>query len=1251
MTKAMLKITKWIATILSVLLMVFLIAIIGLLFTNTGLNVLLWGAQQAVPQLQVATTQGALFPRFTLNQVTFIDDDLHLDLKAKRVTLAVNANCLFEPALCVQELAVIGLDFAMPELPPESDETQVAESEPVTAISIPVPITIGRVVLNDIKLDILGNKIAWQSFSTNASMFGNRLKIGKTSWNDIQLSLAPNEADSATPTAAESERQPIVLPDVTIPLQVELMRFDINNFTLQQAEPIVVNHLGLVANAYQHNVSLKALELDLPLLVANLKADVRLQGEYPLNLSLKSTIKQAEANGQTVALDAFGSVNDLTLDAKFGGLAQATLHAQLSPLDPELPFDIVLDDVQAQWPLIGQGDYFISVPTLKTQGSLQGYNLTLQTQLKGKDLPDVSLDVAGKGTLEQIALESLLVETLGGSVRGQAMANWQAPINWQAALTMQDIQPGLQWSEAEGVISGKLETSGELTSQGGWKVALPLLDIDGTLRDYPLNIEGQLDASDPTGNGEFQVSTSGLTLAHGPNQITAKGVLDKNWRMGLSVDFPDLAKSVPDLAGKLIGDIQLGGDLKQPKIKLRLDADSLAWQKEATLQHVTLQGDVIPLPTPQAKIRLQARQLEYQQHSVESLDLNFAGTQQQHTLSLDMVSDLLSTSLAISGAFEDKPAMIWKGALDSVQFSTQQGPWELNQVTPIVVNVDKQQATIAAHCWLQNDSSLCLDKEATVGQNGAAQLSINQFDFKQISMFVPAETEIQGQADANITAKWAENSTPQAQATLNLSKGHVTQHLEQPVTLGWESVSLETNLDQNKLLAQWLLDVTDNGDISGQLTVPNVIAKDKTIDGILKLSTFNLDFLKPIIGEYSQVKSNITTDLTFNGPMLHPKVIGSLVVDEMLIKGDISPVDVNSGRLAVDFSGYQAVLNAAIQTPDGELDLVGDADWQRLEDWHANLRVFAEELMVDLPPMVKIKVVPDMTINVKPTLAKITGNINLPWGRILVEELPSSAVSVSKDQVILDASLQPIDDFNAIPFNIETDINISIGDDFKLNAFGLQGGLIGRLNVAQKDKGPFITGEINIKDGSYRSFGQDLVIKEGKILMNGPADQPYVSIKAIRNPDNTADDVIAGVKVTGPADEPEVSIFSEPAMPQANALSYLLRGQDIDGEAGGNAMTTALIGLSLAKSGRFVGEIGQAFGVQDLQLDTAGTGDDSQVTVSGYILPGLQVKYGVGIFSSVGEFTVRYRLMQDLYLEAVSGLDSAVDILYQFEFD
>jgi autotransporter translocation and assembly factor TamB len=40
--------------------------------------------------------------------------------------------------------------------------------------------------------------------------------------------------------------------------------------------------------------------------------------------------------------------------------------------------------------------------------------------------------------------------------------------------------------------------------------------------------------------------------------------------------------------------------------------------------------------------------------------------------------------------------------------------------------------------------------------------------------------------------------------------------------------------------------------------------------------------------------------------------------------------------------------------------------------------------------------------------------------------------------------------------------------------------------------------------------------------------------------------VIAGVRVTGSADEPKAEIFSDPAMSQQEALSYLLRGQGLD---------------------------------------------------------------------------------------------------------
>lgn len=59
----------------------------------------------------------------------------------------------------------------------------------------------------------------------------------------------------------------------------------------------------------------------------------------------------------------------------------------------------------------------------------------------------------------------------------------------------------------------------------------------------------------------------------------------------------------------------------------------------------------------------------------------------------------------------------------------------------------------------------------------------------------------------------------------------------------------------------------------------------------------------------------------------------------------------------------------------------------------------------------------------------------------------------------LNKDLEPESE-DTIPFNVMTNINISIGDDFKLSAFGLEGNLVGKLNVAQKDQGPFITGEV-----------------------------------------------------------------------------------------------------------------------------------------------------------------------------------------------
>ena len=64
------------------------------------------------------------------------------------------------------------------------------------------------------------------------------------------------------------------------------------------------------------------------------------------------------------------------------------------------------------------------------------------------------------------------------------------------------------------------------------------------------------------------------------------------------------------------------------------------------------------------------------------------------------------------------------------------------------------------------------------------------------------------------------------------------------------------------------------------------------------------------------------------------------------------------------------------------------------------------------------------------------------------------------------------------------------------------------------------------------------------------------------------EEVVAGLRVRGNAQTPELTVFSDPPMSQANALSYLVAGKPIDdigsGEGDGDAVQTATRSLGAA---------------------------------------------------------------------------------------
>ncbi|KLV02462.1 hypothetical protein ABT56_21465 [Photobacterium aquae] len=1232
------------------LLLFLVIALAALLYTPAGVKIAIWGAEKALPALSIEQSDGSLLQGFSLSGIAYQDQGM--DLSAKRLVLDIDDQCLLQPAVCLRQVEIAGLSFAMPTLPPSSEESQPAPDEPSTPFSMPIPISLDRLVLDDISLDILGNKVAWKHFSSAATLSGNQLILKPTVWDSITLALAKSDAESTPSSSTAGDPQAIELPDVILPLGISVERFTVTDFSLEGENAQKVALLDLIAKAEGSDVTVDRIQLNVPQGKLDVSAKIQLAGDYPLQLKAGLDVAMEPLSGHHLDVKASGSVKTLVLDARLSGTLDALLKGTLSPLDPELPFDLSLKSQHLQWPLTNKPEFTLNASALTASGDLKGYRFKLDSTVDGVPMPKVKARLVGKGSLDDVSLSKLALETLGGTVTGQASASWKDLVNWQGQLAFSHIQPGLEWPDVPGDLSGKLKTSGGLTRKGGWYVQLPELAVDGIVMSQPLDLVGQLDAKDLSGKGKLALSTTGLSLKHGPNGLTAKGQLDGDWDMAASINAPDLSQSVPGLKGEVAGTVSVKGKMAEPELDLVLDGKQLGWQDLASLASLEISGKVSPMPVLNADLTVRAAKGQYETFNLKTLALQFSGTEASHQLVLDMQAEPVSTVLKLAGVFDPKQG--WQGVLQQGEIETPIGPWRLNRPTAIGYQLNSQLATVAAHCWQQDRASLCLQENLSAGASGRAKVALKGFGFDLIKPYLPSDVALKGAVGANVEAVWAPDSAPYLNAQVSMPPGSLTQQLDpeaDPVRLGWDKVTLNALMQNDVLNADWLVAVRDNGDFSGRATVTQLTG-DKQIEGNVKLDRFMLGFLQPLLADYHDFAGQVDANLSVSGPILHPAVNGLLKVTDVKAQGKTVPLDVDKADITATFAGYQARLQGKVVTPDGDLSLSGEGDWQDLKAWRTKLRVNGRELEVNVPPMVAVKVSPDLTITAQPKQAEITGKVEIPWGRITVDQLPESAVSVSKDEVILGPDLKPVDTQSTMPFKIKTNVLVRIGDDVKLSAFGLKSGLVGDLNVRQNDKGPLVYGEINLRDGTYRSFAQELVIRKGQILFNGPADQPYLSIEAIRDPDNIEDDVIAGIRVTGPADEPKVDIFSDPVMPQQNALSYILRGRDLDSESdSGDAMTMALISMGLAQSGQLVGDVGEAFGIQDLALDTAGSGQDSQVTISGYIAPGLQVKYGVGIFNSIGEFTVRYRLMKDLYVEVVSGLDSAVDLLYQFEFN
>ncbi|MDN8557997.1 MULTISPECIES: autotransporter assembly complex protein TamB [Citrobacter] len=1247
--------------------LIFILLLLGtvafLVGTTSGLHLIFKAANRWVPGLEIGQVTGG-WRDLSLKNIRY--DQPGVAVNAGEVHLAVGLECLWDSSLCVNDLSLKNINVAIDskKMPP-SAPVEEEDSGPLN-LSTPYPITLSRVALNNINIKIDDTTVSVLDFTSGLNWQEKTLTLKPTSLQGLLIAL-PKVAEVAQEEVVEPKIQnpqpdekPLgetlkdlfskpVLPEMTdvhLPLNLNIEEFRGEQLRVTGDTDLTVHNMLLKVSSIDGNMKLDALDIDSNQGTVNASGTAQLTNTWPVDITLNSTLNVDPLKGEKVKLKVGGALREqLEVGVNLSGPVDMDLRAQTRLAEAGLPLNLEVVSKQVYWPFTGDKQFQADDIKLKLTGKMTDYTLSMRTAVKGQDIPPATITLDAKGNEQQINLDKLSIAALEGKTELKALVDWQQAISWRGELTLDGIDTAKTIPDWPSKLNGLVKTRGSLYG-GSWQMEIPELKLTGNVKQNKVNVNGSL-----KGNSYLQWTIPGLHLELGRNSADVKGELGvKDLNLDATIDAPSLDNALPGLGGTAKGLVKVRGTVEAPQLLADITARGLRWQ-ELSVAQVRVEGDVKSAEQIAGNLNVRVERIVQPDVNIGLVTLNAKGSEKQHELQLRIQGEPVSGQLSLAGSF-DRKEQRWKGELSNTRFQTPVGPWALNRAIALDYRNQEQKISIGPHCWNNPNAELCVPQTIDAGAEGRAVVNLNRFDLAMLKPFMPDTTQASGVFTGKADVSWdtTKEGLPQGQVMLSGRNVKVTQSVnDAPLPVAFETLNLTADLHDNRAELGWLIRLTNNGQFDGKVQVTDPQGR-RNLGGNVNIRNFNLAMVNPIFSRGEKAAGTINANLRLGGDVQSPQLLGQLQLSGLDIDGNFMPFDMQPSQLAVNFTGTRSTLAGVVRTQQGEINLSGDADWSQIDNWRARVAAKGSRVRITVPPMVRLDVSPDVEFEATPSLFTLNGNVDVPWARIVVHDLPESAVGVSSDMVMLNNDLQPEKPQTAgIPIN--SNLNIHVGNNVRLDAFGLKARLTGDLKVVQDKQGLGLNGQINIPSGRFHAYGQDLIVRKGELLFSGPPDQPLLNIEAIRNPDATEDDVIAGVRVTGTADEPKAEIFSDPAMSQQMALSYLLRGQGLDSEQSDSAaMTSMLIGLGVAQSGQVVGKIGETFGVSNLALDTQGVGDSSQVVVSGYVLPGLQVKYGVGIFDSLATLTLRYRLMPKLYLEAVSGVDQALDLLYQFEF-
>ena len=827
--------------------------------------------------------------------------------------------------------------------------------------------------------------------------------------------------------------------------------------------------------------------------------------------------------------------------------------------------------------------------------------------------------------------------------------------------------------------------------------------INGSFLNYPFSLQGAFSGDHKTGF-IFQ----NIKLNNADNQLQINGTYAQKSDLDIAVDFHDISQIIVEAQGSLNGDISLRGTLDKLQINSELQADSLSYQR-VKVRRLNLSGSSVFTDKPKVSLTVNAQDISVAEQFIDKVkivieNVKTTANSEQHQIDLSLKSKLISTDLQLQFTqLSDR----WSAALSAGKIILENQILKLNNPFDIISKNNNLQLT--KHCWSVVTSEnadagkLCL-QQADIGENGAVRFDINRYLLTTINPFLPKELQLSGALSANADLKWTKNKKPVFDFNLHSDDMTLIVNLDQKknATVIYPVDVFNINLNSNKnkialganIYSENLIDTKIEGQLFPYKKQPGINASVNI--NLPDFSPFTL-----LLPEVDKLTGGLTADLSVQGNITNPIVNGHITLEDVSVGSVDIPVQIKNLNSLITIQNQDAnlqgsfytgqlpakalkkekervLISSAISLFDKTLTTVGstikegkklanlDQKIEKEVSGQANIKghlnwskkltgdihFFANKMAVYDYEKLDLLISPDVHLSVSEHI-KVSGNIVVDRGKITVKELPEGAVSKSKSKDIIVIDIETKKETALLP--LEIDLKIQLGKKLKVDALGLKTTVNGNLvinKVLQKELS--VHGELNFVDGSYRALAQQLVLQKSRILFQGSPSAPYISIEAIRDPKKIEDNVTAGVRVTGTPDELKLVLFSDPAMAQQDILSYITRGKSIhsDSDNGGSSqMTSMLIDIGAGRTSGLMNDIGNKVGISELSLDSSGSGDEQSVGLSGYIAPGIEISYGVGVFDSFTIFAIRYEMFERFYIEASSGLYQAVDAYYEFDWD